>query len=139
MATKTKGKIHPADQDVVLRPEAKSKRGRPKEEMTPEQMATELKAQVRTLKTQVKFMASQLLILLKATKEQSLIVRTQMKFQNEELRLLKKSNETVEETLLNVLLAIRQHESMKAWYPAQKGYEEMKVVGIHPAKLEKVK
>lgn len=45
------------------------------------------------------------------------------------LESVKKTNETVEETLLNVLLAIRQNEYLQAWYPAQNGRPEQKVVG----------
>jgi hypothetical protein len=37
-----------------------------------------------------------------------------------------------EDTLLNVLVAIRQNEALQAWYPPQQGYPEMKVVGSHP-------
>lgn len=39
------------------------------------------------------------------------------------------TNENVEETLCNVLLAIRQCEFLKAWYPAQQGQKEQYVVG----------
>ena len=35
----------------------------------------------------------------------------------------------VDETLCNVLFAIRQNEYLQAWYPAQGGVEEQKVVG----------
>lgn len=45
---------------------------------------------------------------------------------------LKKSNELlgyVDETLTNVLLAIRQNEYMQAYYPAQHGEPAKKVVG----------
>lgn len=40
--------------------------------------------------------------------------------------------ETAEQTLCNVLLAIRQNEYLHAWYPAQGGEPEQKVVGRHP-------
>ena len=46
--------------------------------------------------------------------------------------------ENTEETLLNVLLAIRQNEYLQAWYPEQQGYPEMKVVGQHPLQKRKV-
>jgi len=59
--------------------------------------------------------------------------------QTEYLKSLEKSNENVNETLLNVLLAIRQNEYLQAWYPEQHGFPEMKVSGTHPAKLMKVK
>ena len=49
---------------------------------------------------------------------------------------VKHTNEGVEEILGNVLLAIRQNEYLQAWYPAQSGFPEMKVAGIHPANLE---
>jgi hypothetical protein len=49
---------------------------------------------------------------------------------------LKETNRNVEETLINVLLAIRQTEILQAWYPAQKGFPEMKVIGSHPIKVK---
>lgn len=60
----------------------------------------------------------------------------------EQTRFLKQlavSNDNVSDTLLNVLLAIRQNEYLQAWYPAQHGFSDMKVSGTHPAKLMKVK
>lgn len=45
------------------------------------------------------------------------------------LESVKKTNETVDETLCNVLLAIRQNEYLQAWYPAQGKEPEKKVVG----------
>jgi hypothetical protein len=35
------------------------------------------------------------------------------------LKELKKSNENVDETVCNILLAIRQNEYLQAWYPEQ--------------------
>jgi hypothetical protein len=52
------------------------------------------------------------------------------------LKALKASNENVEETLGNVLLAIKQNEFLQAWYPAQHGYPDLKVTGKHPAKVK---
>jgi len=52
------------------------------------------------------------------------------------LNALQKSNSNVEETLCNVLLAIRQNEYLQAWHPAQHGYPDMKVTGKHPAKVK---
>ena len=46
-------------------------------------------------------------------------------------------NQVIEETLTNVLLAIRQNEYLQAWYPEQHGYPEMKVVGTHPSNIER--
>jgi len=46
-------------------------------------------------------------------------------------------NEIAEETLSNVLLAIRQNEYLQAWYPEQHGYPAMKVKGQHPMKHKK--
>ena len=51
------------------------------------------------------------------------------------LQEIKSTNETVSDTLLNVLLAIRQNEYLQAWYPPQKGFDAMKVTGTHPANL----
>lgn len=46
------------------------------------------------------------------------------------------TNENVEESLCNVLLAIRQNEYLQAWHPAQHGFPDLKVVGKHPIKLQ---
>lgn len=48
------------------------------------------------------------------------------------LKKLTEINSYVEDTLGNVLLAIRQNEYLQAWYPEQKGHPEMNVVGRHP-------
>ncbi len=49
---------------------------------------------------------------------------------------LTKLNDSIDETLGNVLLAIRQNEYLQAWYPPQQGHEEMKVVGRHPCQAK---
>jgi len=49
---------------------------------------------------------------------------------------VKNTNENAEEILGNVLLAIRQNEYLQAWYPAQSGFPEIKVSGIHPLNIE---
>lgn len=59
-------------------------------------------------------------------------------FQNAHLSKIAEISICSEETLLNVLLAIRQNEYLQAWYPEQKGYSEMKVAGLHPQKLEEL-
>jgi hypothetical protein len=41
-------------------------------------------------------------------------------------------NRTVEDTLLNVLLAIKQNTFLQAWYPSQAGHPEIHVIGSHP-------
>lgn len=41
----------------------------------------------------------------------------------------------VDESLCNVLLAIRQNEYLQAWHPEQHDCPELKVVGRHPAKI----
>lgn len=46
------------------------------------------------------------------------------------------SMKTIDETLCNVLLAIRQNEYLQAYYPAQSGFQELKVSGIHPANVK---
>lgn len=61
---------------------------------------------------------------------------TLRKYQNL-LNETKKTNQIAEETLSNVLLAIRQKEFLHAWYPQQGGYLEMNVVGQHPLKTER--
>lgn len=52
------------------------------------------------------------------------------------LKAIKETNENVDETLCNVLLAIRQNEYLQSWHPAQHGYPEIKVTGKHPAKVK---
>lgn len=59
-----------------------------------------------------------------------------MKEFEEIIKKVKTTNENVDESLCNVLLAIRQNEYLQAWYPEQHGYPEMKVTGIHPAKIQ---
>lgn len=49
---------------------------------------------------------------------------------------LTKLNDSIDETLGNVLLAIRQNEYLHAWYPEQQGHAEMKVVGRHPCQAK---
>jgi response regulator RpfG family c-di-GMP phosphodiesterase len=67
---------------------------------------------------------------MKAVKEQ---LNDRLRQQKQELIEMKKIFESVEETLLNVLLAIRQNEYLQANYPAQHGFPELKVTGTHPA------
>ena len=55
---------------------------------------------------------------------------------NTVVEAVSKTNECVEESLCNVLLAIRQNEYLQAWYPEQSGFPEMKVTGIHPANIK---
>jgi len=52
--------------------------------------------------------------------------------QNKILNKILDTNKITEETLCNVLLAVRQNEYLQAWYPAQHGFPEQKVVGVHP-------
>lgn len=54
------------------------------------------------------------------------------------LKEIKSTNENVEETLANVLLAIRQNEYLQAWHPEQHEFPAMKVTGKHPAKGKKI-
>jgi hypothetical protein len=56
--------------------------------------------------------------------------------QKEVLANTSKIAQTTEETLLNVLLAIRQNEYLQAWYPPTDSYTAMKVTGIHPSKIK---
>lgn len=55
--------------------------------------------------------------------------------QNHVLDVTRKVTSSCDDTLLNVLLAIRQNEYLQAYYPAQHGYPEMKLTGTHPAKI----
>lgn len=45
---------------------------------------------------------------------------------------------TAEQTMVNVLAAIRQNEYLQAYYPAQGGIPEMKVSGKHPLQEKRV-
>ena len=49
---------------------------------------------------------------------------------------IKRAHEALEDTVLNILLAIRQNEYLQAWYPAQQGHPAQKVVGSHPIKIK---
>ncbi len=52
------------------------------------------------------------------------------------LEEITEANQSAEEILGNVLLAIRQNEYLQAWHPPQGGFPEMKVTGIHPLNLQ---
>lgn len=54
---------------------------------------------------------------------------------SENLQRVMQTNQAAEETLLNVLVAIRQNEYLQAWTPAQHGYDAIKIAGPHPAKI----
>jgi uncharacterized protein YgbK (DUF1537 family) len=93
-------------------------------------------SQLRELKKEVRAIRTEALRIIR--KNNSTVVDIYRKVNQFEaiLAQLGKSNETVEETLCNVLLAIKQNQYLQAWYPAQKGYPEMMVVGPHPSKLD---
>jgi predicted nucleic acid-binding Zn-ribbon protein len=57
-----------------------------------------------------------------------------MKRQEELLNKVSKTSDSVDDSLGNVYLAIRQNEYLQAWYPEQHNFPAMKVVGKHPAK-----
>jgi len=52
------------------------------------------------------------------------------------IRKMTELNIDIEETLSNVLLAVRQNEYLQAWYPEQQGHPEMKVIGRHPCQAK---
>ena len=56
-------------------------------------------------------------------------------YQNQLLEATRKMTTSADDTLCNVLLAIRQNEYLQAYYPEQHGYPEMKLSGTHPAKI----
>lgn len=81
-------------------------------------------------------------MLTKNTKQCFDLFKEMVKILKEHRQFLDKmasANEVVEDTLLNVLLAIRQNEYLQAWYPKQGPHPEMKVVGHHPAGAVKQK
>jgi hypothetical protein len=53
----------------------------------------------------------------------------------EQMKEMTRINQLVDESLGNVLLAIRQNEYLQAYYPQQHGFKAMKVSGIHPANI----
>ncbi len=63
------------------------------------------------------------------------LITRRFKQQNEMMDALKTVTTSAEETLLNVLTAIRQTEFLQAWCPAQDGYKEMMIVGRHPSNI----
>ena len=63
-------------------------------------------------------------------------LKREAKEQKDFLQEISRTNTNVDETLGNVLLAIRQNEYLQAHYPAQLGYPEMKVVGKHPINIK---
>jgi len=48
-------------------------------------------------------------------------------------------NRNVDETLCNVLMAIRQNEYLQAYYPSQNGLEDQHVVGKYVGKVKNIK
>jgi hypothetical protein len=80
-------------------------------------------------------MKKDLLKFLKECDQTFKLIRKQINEHSAGLERITKINETVEETLGNVYLAIRQNEYLQAYYPEQHGIKAMKVVGVHPAKL----
>lgn len=59
-------------------------------------------------------------------------IESGIKDQNVLLKEIKTVMECAEETLMNVLMAIRQNEYLQAWYPAQNGLPSKMIVGKHP-------
>ena len=78
-------------------------------------------------------------LLIRRNEDLTKVVLETVKQHQKSLDAMKKACDTTDETLCNVLLAIRQNEYLQAWYPATKGYQEMKVTGVHPANLPPVK
>ena len=60
----------------------------------------------------------------------------ELKNHTDQLTEITRINCNVDETLGNTLLAIRQNQFLQAYYPAQHGFSEMHVTGLHPSKLE---
>ena len=63
-------------------------------------------------------------------------IDTHLEAYEKKLTTLTQLNVSIEETLGNVLLAIRQNEYLQAWYPEQQGHGEMKVIGRHPCQAK---
>lgn len=97
-----------------------------------------LKKTIKTLQVKINFLSAQMNQVIQEQKSVNKQVTKQLSEQNKILNQLNNSNTNVEETLLNVLLAIRQNECYKAWYPQQMGYPDIKVTGPHPIKLSQI-
>jgi hypothetical protein len=85
-----------------------------------------------SIRSQKRALAQDREIMLELTKRQKafeLHVLSRLQSYHEDIQKVVKLNEMVDETLCNVLLAIRQNEYLQAWYPAQNGQAEQKVVG----------
>ena len=131
MARKSKSK-EVQDND----PEVQAKQNE-KKELTIILMFEELKRQNKSLQVKINFLTGEMYKLTREYAKTKAMVLERLSKQNSYLNTLEKSNANVEETLINVLLAIRQNEYLQAWYPAQKGYDEMNVSGRHPVSLER--
>lgn len=97
----------------------------------------ELKKELASVRREFETMRSNLVKITKSLNELVMGYNKTVSSQDALLKDIKSTNENVEDTLLNVLAAIRQNEYLQAWYPAQKGYPEMKVTGTHPMNLER--
>ncbi len=91
---------------------------------------------LKEIRSNFEAMKKQFISFMQKTEEQTVNCCRAISNHEDFLKRMTATNENAEETLLNVLAAIRQTECLQAWYPAQKGYPEMKVTGTHPLKLE---
>ena len=64
-------------------------------------------------------------------------VKASLKDHTDLLAEICRKQSLMDETAGNILLAIRQNEYLQAYYPAQHGFTEGNVVGVHPCKLQK--
>lgn len=64
-------------------------------------------------------------------------VRNMLHSYSEILSESTRMNQSVDETLGSVLLAIKQNEYLQTYYPKQHGFEAGKYTGQHPSKLMK--
>lgn len=95
-----------------------------------EAIQLEMQKKISSVRVEVR---KQLELISRKLEEQTKEISKRIDSYESTLNSVKTVAENSEETLLNVLLAIRQNEYLQAWYPAQKGHSEMKVVGKHPA------
>lgn len=124
-----------AKQDAVKKPKRKNKTSEQK------QFLEEVRDDYRKFVKKADAFFSKITVEFNHLKKENISCLLHMKRELDEhkeaLKIIGKISDSAEETLCNVLLAIRQNEYLQAYYPEQLGYKAMKVTGTHPAKIGK--
>lgn len=109
-----------------------------KEEEKPKKSKNEILEQIKAEKKEFcKTVEKKLDKFIEESRATFLDIRKSMKKHRESSQNLIDITSNCSETLLNVLVAIRQNEYLQAYYPEQKGYPEQKVAGVHPFVAER--